>query len=135
MLLMVSVVPSEVCTLSSVSVTQSSLALLLYTGTMYVRWPLNGIGGEKHALLQASNLADGRVILLDIGNDGGESRVVDVNPERGQVGCAACGYVGDDVRDALVAACGLGAGTSQPAVYWLDEGGVAGDGKAVDGEA
>lgn len=73
MLLMVSVVPSDVCTLSSVSVTQSSLALLLRTRAMYVRRPLSEMGGEKCLLLQASNLADGRVILLDIGNDGGES--------------------------------------------------------------
>lgn len=97
------------------------------------------VGGRnderKSLLLQASNLTNGRVILLDIGNDSGERRVVDVDAERGQVSCAARGDVGDDVRDALVAACGLRAGTGQPAVYGLDEGGVAGDGNAVKGEA
>lgn len=46
MLLMVSVVPSVVCTLFKISVTQSSLALLLCTKVRYVRRPLKRDDGE-----------------------------------------------------------------------------------------
>jgi hypothetical protein len=105
-------VPTSRSSVNRRSVTHRLFTVVLQESTPSKPSSSRHVTGMEYALLQADNLAHGRIELLNIAHDAKGVRRREA--VRREVGCTAGGDVADNVRECLIRARLLRTGARQP---------------------